>query len=135
MLTRVNARTPGHRESARALANTLRRAGQKGGRGEEVEFICKLFHNDLAQKGAGPTEEKVSAEFVPYLLYDRLWGREGRGREDAKFVRKLFHNKIGQKSVRPKEDKVNIELIGELEYNSLTHRGTGVPGGWIGKNR
>ena len=43
-----------------------------GGRKEEIEFIHKLFHSKLGQKGEGPNEDKVNAEFIHDLVLDRL---------------------------------------------------------------
>ena len=108
LLAKVNARTPCYRKNARALANTLERLGQ---RRKKAELIHKLLHNELDQKGAGPAEDKVNAEFIRDLAYGRLMGRDGTGREDAKFTRKLFDNEIGQ---------------------DLSQGETGAQGGWVG---
>ena len=80
------------------LAGAFERLGRKGGRINKSEILRELFSNESSQKGAGPAEEAVKADFIRDFVHDRLNGREGPGIEAANFVRKLFNNKIGRDS-------------------------------------
>ena len=95
LLADVSARTPGYRKNARAFADTLEQLGQERRR-EEARFIHKLLYSELGQKGAGPAEDTVNAEFIRDYAHGRLNGEEGPAIEGAKLIRKLFHNKIGR---------------------------------------
>ena len=78
------------------LADALKRLGRKGGSINEAEILRELLRNELGQKGAGPAEETVNANFIRDLAHGSLNGEEGPGIESARFIRKLFHSKIGR---------------------------------------